>query len=143
VDRWPWLRPVLGRAGDRYWCADLPRERDGVVGQPAAACLLLRREAVGPQLFDPRFRLFFNDTELALRLNRRGYCRYLGSMSVVHFGGVSIRRAADRPAMRREYDRSYFRYCRSFVRGWPLLAPIFWSRALADAVLKVLRACFD
>jgi N-acetylglucosaminyl-diphospho-decaprenol L-rhamnosyltransferase len=140
ADRCPPLRPLLRRSSARYWCADLARDRDGRVEQPAAACLLLRRTAAGEVLFDPGYPLFFNDTDLARRLDQAGHCRYLGSLSVTHLGGESIKRARERDArwIREQYDRSCFRYCRANLRGGVLLAPVFWLRAAFRRVQGVV-----
>lgn len=140
ADRVKLARRWLRAAHDSYWYADLARDRDGDVEQPAAACLMLRRAAVGPSLFDPSYRLFFNDTDLARRLGMRGTCRYLGSMSVVHRGGESIARLQARRWIRIEYDRSYLRYCRRNLRSWPLLVPIFVARiGLTKLIAAVAR----
>lgn len=141
ADRVPPLRGVLGRSYRRYWCLDVARDKDGLVEQPAAACLLLRRAELDGVLFDEGYPLFFNDTDLARRMNATGgHCRYLGTLAVRHLGGEAIRRERESNSewIRDEYDRSYLRYCRLNLAGWPLLAPIFFIRWTLRRLSSVL-----
>ena len=145
VDRMPGLRAVWPGLYKHYYCHDVDLTADAIVEQPPAACLLVRRSAVGSELFDENYPLFFNDTDLARRLNALGHCRYLASVSAVHIGGASIQRARrQRPAwIRRQYDMSLLRYARRNVRGGILLAPIVLARValaeLAAATIRVVR----
>ncbi len=63
------------------------------VSQPAAAALLVRRselEAIGG--FDERFWFWFEDSDLLLRLSRRGRILYEPAAVFRHVGGGSFRR---------------------------------------------------
>ncbi len=78
----------------RYLAADLDRERDQDIEQPAAACLLIRRsafDAVGG--FDTRFHpAWFEDVDFCRRLHAAGWrIRYTAAAEVVHEGGVAMR----------------------------------------------------
>jgi GT2 family glycosyltransferase len=130
ADRCPPLRPLFARSWRAYRCSDDPLDVPGRVEQPAAACLLLRRSAVGGALFDESYPLFFNDTDLARRLNERGHCLYVPSVRATHAGGASISRVRRSHAgwIRREYDDSLLRYAKNHVRGWWLLVPILVAR---------------
>ncbi len=85
------------------------------VPQPMASCLLLRRQAMRQVgLFDPRFRIFFNDVDLCWRLWQAGWrIDYQPAAAIVHHGGASTRQV--KPAMIREsrdallayYDKHY------------------------------------
>src|SRR5207302_602546 len=67
------VRMLHGRHQQRRWYADLlPSDRVVRVDAAAAACVLLRRQDVGPTLFDERFPLLYNDTDLYRRLRDRG-----------------------------------------------------------------------
>lgn len=140
ADRMPPLRLLLRGTWRRYRYADRPLDEDGMVEQPAAACLLLRRDMLTGWLFDERFRLFFNDTDLAHRLHACGHCLYLGSLRVCHIGGASIdeARQRNRAGVRREYDAALLAYARKNVRGWLVLAPVVVVRR-ALATLAELR----
>jgi N-acetylglucosaminyl-diphospho-decaprenol L-rhamnosyltransferase len=131
-DRLPPLRGLFGRAWRAYRCLDDPIDVPGRVEQPAAACLLLRRAAVTGPLFDESYPLFFNDTDLARRLNATGHCLYVPSVSAIHVGGASVERVRQSHAgwIRREYDLSLLRYARRNVRGWWLLIPVVAARRL-------------
>ena len=73
---------------------DLDRTRDQDVEQPAAACLLVRRDAfdaVGG--FDEAFHpAWFEDVDFCRRLLDAGWrIRYVAGARVVHEGGVAMR----------------------------------------------------
>lgn len=133
ADRLPPLRLVLRRDYERHYCRDVDLTRSGTVEQPAAACLLLRRDRLGGRLFDPSYPLFFNDTDLARRLRAAGHCLYVAQVRATHHGGASIARARGRHRswIRRQYDDSLLRYARRHLRGWPLLVPVVLLRRLA------------
>lgn len=59
----------------RYHYDDLDLTRTSEMEQPPIACLIVRREAIEPDgyLFDPQFRLFMLDVDLAKRIYDRGY----------------------------------------------------------------------
>jgi N-acetylglucosaminyl-diphospho-decaprenol L-rhamnosyltransferase len=140
ADRLPLLRSVFRGAHDDYYGADVDLKRDTTVEQPPAACLLLRRDVVGERLFDDSYRLFFNDTDLARRLNHAGgHCRYVAGVTARHIGGASIARARPtrRAWIRREYDISLLRYARRNLRGWQLLAPVIALRVVTTSLVEV------
>jgi GT2 family glycosyltransferase len=57
----------------------------------SGAAMLLRREAVGEQIFDPAFFMFGEDMDLCDRLRRRGSkVLYCGQASIVHHHGRSL-----------------------------------------------------
>jgi GT2 family glycosyltransferase len=88
---------------------------------PAAACVLLRREAV-PGLFDERYPLFFNDVALYRNVRRRHWTiDVVPSAKARHGHGASHRQvAAD--AKRSEQLTSLRRYAReSWAPGLPQL----------------------
>ncbi len=81
-------------ASARYRADDLDRTRDQDVEQPAAACLLVRRDAfdaVGG--FDEAFHpAWFEDVDFCRRLLDAGWrIRYVAGARVVHEGGVAMR----------------------------------------------------
>ena len=143
ADRFPPARRVFRRAYDAYFCGDVDLSVEQRAEQPPAACLLLRRSAVGAELFDEQYRLYFNDTDLALRLNQHGHCLYTPAVTAVHHKSASLERAdAQRPfTVVREYDRSFARYARK--RGtpvWLLLSVLFQVRAAMGSVLVAVRS---
>lgn len=135
ADRLPALRKVFKRAYRAYTCADVDLRKEQVVVQPPAACLLVRRAAVGT-LFDPRYRLFFNDADLARRCNKSGTCHYIPSVQAVHLRGESFRRLGPNYRIAREYDRSMMDYARANIRGGAALLPVVWLRGFAMTVLE-------
>ncbi len=139
VDRLPFLRRVLPRAHRAYRQLDVDLRATQVVAQPPAACLLVRRSVVGERLFDPAYRLFFNDTDLARRLNQNGACWYVGSVTARHLRAESFARLPRGFGIAREYDRTLLRYARRHVRGWWLLVPVVGGRALVSRLLDAVR----
>lgn len=132
ADRLPAGRLLLRRWWDQLYCQDLDPAAEGTVEQPAAACLLLRREAVGAELFDEDYPLFGNDLDLARRLAVAGSCRYVPEVVVPHIGGASFQGpgAPSRSWLRREYDLALRRYARRHVRSSWILEPLFFARLL-------------
>lgn len=139
ADRVPPLRGLLRDAHRRYRQLDVDLTQSQVVEQPPAACLLLRRERVGSRLFDPAYRLFFNDTDLARRLNDSGSCWYAADVTARHLRGASFARLGKGYAVAREYDRSLLRYARTNLRGWPVLLPVIGARWAISMALDVIR----
>jgi GT2 family glycosyltransferase len=136
ADRGLLTRPLLRRAYERLYCADLDPSSPGPVEQPAAACLMLRRELVDVPLFDEAYPLFGNDTDLARRMNERGYCLYAPHIVVKHIGGASIARACrdHRSWIRAQYDAALRRYARRHLRGSVVLEPLFFVRLCLERI---------
>ena len=130
ADRVPLLRRVFASDYRNYLQLDVDLRRSQVVAQPPAACLLVRRDVVGPQLFDERYRLFFNDTDLARRLNGSHHCWYAADVTARHLRGESFARLPQGYDTAREYDRTLLRYARANLRWWPLLLPALALRRI-------------
>lgn len=123
ADRVPLLRKVFVRSFRAYLQLDVDLRLSQVVAQPPAACLLVRRDVVGATLFDERYRLFFNDTDLARRLNSTHDCWYAADVTARHLRGESFARLPHGYDTAREYDGTLLRYARANLRWWPLLVP--------------------
>ena len=84
-----------------------------VVDCPAASCVMLPASLAAPRLFDPQLPLFFNDAELASRLQHKGYLFHVvPPAGAVHEGGTTHRRVG-RARRRAEFVAAMRRYCRS------------------------------
>jgi GT2 family glycosyltransferase len=67
-----------------------PRE-DTAVGWTSAACMLLRREALGERIFDERFFMYCEDLDLCQRLLRAGWkVMYTPRAAITHHDGKSL-----------------------------------------------------
>ncbi len=113
------------RALNRWFLRGFDYERDAVVDQPMASCLLIRR-AVLEQLggFDERFPIFYNDVDLSRRMRDAGHkTLYLSSVRVFHKRGASTGKA--RARMIRAAHRSLFAYLRKHDRSG-----LFWLKAV-------------
>jgi GT2 family glycosyltransferase len=135
VDRVPFASRVFPHVQRRHYYLDA-HATDLLVEQPAAACLLLRRDLLDDPLFDEGYPLFGNDTDLARRLNQRGHCRYVRDTVVSHVGGASIAvaRTRHRAWVRAEYERALRTYARRHVPGSLVLEPVFALRLLCHRV---------
>ena len=132
----PPARPLAARARRDYLYEDADLRTSQVIEQPPAACLLLRRSAVGPILFNEELRLFFNDAYLAWRLNREGSCWYEASITAVHHQRASIRQA-DPTDILAEYATGMRNFARlTRLRGRHVVSMI---AALRLAQVSVLR----
>lgn len=143
ADRFAPARAMFPRAYAEFLCVGLDTDEEQVAEQPPAACLLLRRAAVGEQLFDEAYRLYFNDTDLARRLNPDGNCLYTPAVTAVHHKSASLDRAdAARPyTVVREYDRSFARYARrQRTPAWLALSALFRARAALGSVLVAVNS---
>lgn len=72
--------------------------------QPAAACLMVKRESVDGDLLDNRFPLFFNDVDLCRRIWENGYrIMYLPSYTITHYQSTSVKRLSALDSRRERY----------------------------------------
>ena len=141
-DRVPHLRRVFPGRWRRHVYAGESFTRRRSLESPPGACLLLDRHQVGPELFDERLSLFYNDTDLCLRMSQRG-----GRLDLVptapaeHIRGASLTRARERDGyvVARLYDANCLAYTRKNLTGWPLVLAVILARRLAEGVLR-LRA---
>jgi GT2 family glycosyltransferase len=101
IDRWLLPHRTPDRYGRRVWAATRPLPVDWATG----ACLLVRRAALhGEPLFDTRFFMYSEETDLCLRLRRRGYATlFVPEASAMHVGGASGR-ALDHAMLRTFYQ---------------------------------------
>jgi GT2 family glycosyltransferase len=113
------------RSLNRWFLRGFDYERDSLVDQPMASCLLIRRTVLA-QLggFDERFPIFYNDVDLSRRMRDAGHkTLYLNSVRVFHKRGASTGKA--RARMIRESHRSLFAYLRKHDRSG-----LFWLKAI-------------
>lgn len=110
--RWD-VKRLRGRHRLHRWYADgfAGSASDAVtVDTAAAACVMLRRRDVEGELFDDRFPLLYNDSDLYRRLRLRGLsAQVVPAAGAVHHYGTGLARV---PAarMRAEAVRSLLRY---------------------------------
>ncbi|MBA2353963.1 MAG: glycosyltransferase family 2 protein [Acidobacteria bacterium] len=135
---WP-ANPVSAR----YHAVDLDPSRDQDVEQPAAACLLLRREAltaIGG--FDAAFHpAWFEDVDACRRLIDAGWrIRYVADARVVHEGGGAMR-ALGLGSFAAIWYRNLLRYARrhgtSATRA--VLPPLMVTGMLLRAAVSLVR----
>lgn len=95
-----------------YWDHRTCREVD----QPMGSCLVLRRRALDEVgVFDPQFRIFFNEVDLCYRLKQAGWSIYfIPQAAIRHYGGESTKQV--RLAMIRESGEALQRFYRKHYR---------------------------
>jgi GT2 family glycosyltransferase len=129
---------INGRYPDRM--LSQPFEAEHLLG----ACMLLRREALDQVgLFDPTFFMYYEETDLCVRLVRAGWRNYyLPSARVMHVSAASTSAAGE--AMSVEFHRSqaiFYRRHRG-PDGYAALKAIVWAGIayrFARSVRAVLR----
>jgi N-acetylglucosaminyl-diphospho-decaprenol L-rhamnosyltransferase len=102
----------------RYMGADLDDEATVPVDQPAAACLLVRREDFeGIGGFDEAYWYWYEDVDLARRLSDRGRILYVPAAAFRHVGAASLGELDPATTVRSRYT-GILRYAEQhFSRG--------------------------
>lgn len=103
-----------------YWkTRSLPADRPSDVEQAMGACLMVRR---GLEPWDERFFLYCEDTDLCLRLRRRGRILYVPDAGFEHELGASSRREPWRGIARYNAGKElYFRIHRGIAQSYACL----------------------
>ena len=129
-------------AGRRRPPGGLSESETTVVDQPPGACLVVRRAAfatIGG--WDEDFEFWYEDVDLARRLQARGDVLYVPSAAVAHVGGHSARRLSRAQVVSRHY-RGALLYARKHFR-LPGRVGTGLVYALAGAVRLVLSRDAD
>ncbi len=140
LERWFPRSPEL----ERYFLRDWDQESSADVDQPPAACLLLRREVLDRiGLFDEELWLFFNDVDLAKRMQAAGWkTRYLAEARVLHHVGASTSKFAGFVCEWQKNRLAYYRKHHGRLAGvWVKLCATlaFVDWALRQVVRRWLR----
>lgn len=142
-----WVDTLLGAAIDRlllgrrrrrhYLGLDVPVDRVTRLEQPPGACLILRREALEEDewVIDPAFPFYFNDVDLCLRLQARGWGIYLVPEARVVHDHCSSFRKADPCWARREYLASQLRF---FQKWYPERVSALRALLAVDLVMTLV-----
>ena len=136
-DRLPPLRPLFRKSYAEYRSLYADLRAVTRVEQPPAAALLLRRSEQPPSgPFDEAYPLFFNDVDLARRLNAGGSCIYAGDLTAHHLGGASLRKAGARhEPIGAMYDAALLHYARRHLgAGYVVLRVAVLIRRAIDTV---------
>jgi GT2 family glycosyltransferase len=137
-DRIPPLRRLFRRAWDHHIYAGETFSVRSFVEAPPAACILLDRHEVGVELFDEQLSLFYNDTDLCLRMFNSGRRSVVvPSARAEHTRGASLakERERNRYAVARLYDANCRAYARKHLKGWPIVAVVTSARRYAGLAL--------
>lgn len=120
-----------------WWSYDSVREVEQVVG----ACLLLRRQADGSfPLFDERYFMYAEDTELCHRIRRAGgRIYYVPDAKFKHHLGASSEQESIRAEMVKAYNRSRILFFREVYGAWSV--PPYRLLIATGALLRLLLWC--
>jgi N-acetylglucosaminyl-diphospho-decaprenol L-rhamnosyltransferase len=134
--------PINGRYRPEQFERDFPAEH--LLG----ACLLLRREAleqVGG--FDPRYFMYFEETDLCMRLRRAGWQNlFTPDARVVHVSAASTSAAPERMSVEFHRSQAYFYRKHYGLPGYAALKVIVWlgtAYRLARSLRAYLRGRID
>ncbi len=128
---WPQNRFVR-----QFYMEDDSFDRVVAVEQPSASCLMIRRSAFpGSVLFDERFPILFNDTDLYRRLRDQGGRLYfLPEGEVVHYRGAGgVGQMGDDGII--DYLICLVRYYRKHY-GW-VAASVLWTLLTISSILSL------
>lgn len=117
-----------------FYMEDESFDRVTAVEQPSASCLMIRRDLFpGPVLFDERFPILFNDTDLYRRMHDRGMRLYFSpDGEVMHIrGGGGVGQMGDHGII--DYLICLIRYYRKHD-GFLAAAVLWWVLALSSVV---------
>jgi len=117
-----------------WWSYDGVREVEQVVG----ACLMLRRQADGRfPLFDERYFMYAEDTELCHRIRQAGgRIYYVPNARFKHHLGASSEQEAVRTEMVKAYNRSRVLFFREVYGAWSV--PLYRLLIAMGALLRLL-----
>lgn len=117
-----------------WWSYDSVREVEQVVG----ACLILRRQQDGSfPLFDERYFMYAEDTELCYRIRQAGgRIFYVPSSRFKHRLGASSEREDIRTEMVKAYNRSRLLFFQEAYGAWSV--PIYRLLIATGALLRMI-----
>lgn len=130
-----WVGPFR-RAYRQYRWSGFHPESTGPALQIAGAALAVRREALDAVgRWDEQFEFGLEDTDLCVRLARRGRLIYVHDAEVVHLGRISSR--ANRRFVYRGYECGYARYLgKHDGRRWPVW--VYKALVTLDLPLRIV-----
>ncbi|MSU74873.1 glycosyltransferase family 2 protein [Candidatus Kaiserbacteria bacterium] len=133
----------MGRFIDKYFLGlrfmkwyhydDLDVTRVSEFVQPPIACLILRRDAMGPYILDPLFPFFMCDVDLCKRMYDTGYKVYLvPDAKVIHLKTATVVKRG-KTWIDNVLNRSYALY---FKKHYPRLYPLMLVVMYADRFIR-------
>ena len=144
---------VLGRFIDKYLLGlrnyksyhydDLDTAHIFEIEQPPVACLILRREALGPYIVDPDFpspRVLFDDADLCRRIYDRGYKIYLvPDAKAIHIKSASFGRRTSAWKERAYYKGLSVYFKKHYPASALLMAVVLWlDRVMRNALVHIV-----
>ncbi len=133
------LVPLDGSTNGRYRPEqyERPFQAEHLLG----ACLLLRGEALDQVgAFDPRYFMYFEETDLCARLRRAGWQNlYTPEARVVHLGAASTSSAREEMSVEFHRSQAYFYRKHRGLVGYAALKVIVWL-GVGYRLARTLRA---
>jgi len=124
---------LLGlRHYNSYHYTDLDATRVFEIEMAVVACLILRREALGPRITDPAFRMFI-DVDLCRKIYDYGYKIYL----VPNAKATHIKTASFGKMSTAKFDRQYYDGLLVYLKKYfPATTPLMWVLLWIDRALR-------
>jgi len=115
------------------------------IDQPDATCVMIRRSALGEQIFNEQFSILYNDVDLCQRIKRKGWkIVFIPSAKVIHHGSQSTKQAP--PIVRLVMYQNILLYYQTYfgVYARIVLAPILAVRyCIATRSLSGFKLLFS
>ena len=119
-----------------YHITDLDTTRVFEIEMAVVACLILRREALGSEIMDPKFRMFI-DVDLCRRIYDRGYKIFLvPDAKATHIKTASFGKMNVKKFDRQYYDGLEIYLKKFFPASYPLMVVLLWIDQVLRAFLK-------
>ena len=133
------LVPLDSEINGRYPSEQL--DRAFVAEHLLGACLLLRREAIDQVgAFDPTFFMYYEETDLCVRLTRAGWRNYyLPAARAMHVSAASTSAASEKMSVEFHRSQAIFYRRHRGAGGYALLKLIVWA-GIGYRLARSLRA---
>ena len=119
-----------------YHYDDLDTTRVFEIEQPAVACLILRREALGERIADPDFRMFV-DVDLARRIYDRGYKIFLvPDAKATHIKSAAFNKMRSASLERQYYAGLIIYLKKHYPASVPLMSVVLWIDRILRSLLE-------
>lgn len=109
---------------------------------PGAAIMIKKKVLDIIGLFDEKFEIYFEDSDLCIRMNQAGFKLFLEpSAQIIHLGRQSIKPLVSKEGIEKFYFlnfKSLFRFCRKHKRGYGLIKLIIIFQVLITLRLRLL-----
>lgn len=121
----------------KYYLSNYDRNIEHFVGTIGGACMLITKQVYDKiDGFDERFFLFFEESDICLRLKKLGYkILYFPDAKVIHLGAKSMK---NKEFIQKEFEKSRFKFFQKYYGILPSLCSEFFFRVTKVENLLIL-----